>query len=76
MLPESGGAVSEKKHQPGGTEVPPDDTWRADMGHPTVYPTGVTIFNPEKAWNGYTILPAPDKGALLIGMTGHEIRLG
>lgn len=45
------------------------------MGHPTVYPTGVTIFNPEKAWNGYTILPAPDKGALLIGMNGHEIRL-
>ena len=45
------------------------------MGHPTVYPTGVTVFNPEKAWNGYTILPAPDKGALLIGMNGHEIRL-
>ena len=45
------------------------------MGHPTIYPTGVTVFNPEKAWNGYTILPAPDKGALLIGMNGHEIRL-
>ena len=45
------------------------------MGHPTVYPTGVTLYNPDKAFSGYTILPAPDLGALLIGMNGHEIRL-
>ena len=44
------------------------------MGHPTIYPTGVTLYNPEKAWNGYTIFPCPDRGALLIGMNGHEIR--
>ena len=35
------------------------------MGHPTIYPTGVTLYNPEKAWNGYTIFPCPDRGALL-----------
>ena len=45
------------------------------MGHPTVYPTGVTLYNPDKAWNGYTILHAADTGALLIGMNGHELRL-
>ncbi len=22
---------------------------------PTVYPTGTTIYNPEKCWNGYTL---------------------
>lgn len=45
------------------------------MGHPTIYPTGVTLYNPDKAWNGYTIMPTPDTGALLIGMNGHEIRM-
>ena len=25
------------------------------MGHPTIYPTGVTVYNPEKCWNGFTI---------------------
>ena len=27
------------------------------MGHPTIYPTGATIYNPEKAWSGYTLFP-------------------
>ena len=45
------------------------------MGHPTIYPTGVTVYDPDKAWNGFTILPAPDNGALLINMNGAEIRL-
>ena len=25
------------------------------MGHPTIYPTGVTVYNPEKCWNGFTL---------------------
>ena len=45
------------------------------MGHPTIYPTGVTLYNPDKAWNGFTIIQAPDNGALLLGMNGHEIRM-
>ncbi|WP_300552117.1 aryl-sulfate sulfotransferase, partial [Desulfovibrio sp.] len=45
------------------------------MGHPTIYPTGVTVYNPEKAWSGFTIIQAPDNGALLLGMNGHEIRM-
>ncbi|AFS77791.1 arylsulfotransferase domain-containing protein [Gottschalkia acidurici 9a] len=45
------------------------------MGFPTVYPTGVTIYNPEKSWSGYTIFQAAGEGALLIDMTGKEINL-
>src|SRR5262249_40574812 len=45
------------------------------MGHPTVYPTGVTVYDPGKAWNGYTIFPAADLGALLIDMNGSEVQL-
>ena len=45
------------------------------MGHPTIYPTGVTLFDPTKAWNGYTIFPAADLGALLIDMNGKEVQL-
>jgi len=45
------------------------------MGHPTIYPTGVTVYDPAKAWGGYTIFPAADLGALLIDMNGKEIQL-
>ena len=45
------------------------------MGHPTVYPTGVTMYDPGKAWNGYTISPAAELGALLIDMNGGEVQL-
>ena len=45
------------------------------MGHPTIYPTGVTVYDPAKAWNGYTIFPAADLGALLIDMNGREVQL-
>ena len=27
------------------------------MGTPSVYPMGTTIYNPEKAWSGYTLMP-------------------
>jgi len=36
------------------------------MGHPTIYPTGATVYHPKKAWSGYTIYQAADLGALLI----------
>jgi hypothetical protein len=42
------------------------------MGHPTIYPTGVTVYNKDLAWNGYTIFPSPE-GALLIDMNGREV---
>lgn len=45
------------------------------MGHPTIYPTGVTVYNPDKAWSGYTIFQAAELGALLIDMNGREVHL-
>jgi len=45
------------------------------MGHPTIYPTGTTVYLPDKAWNGYTIYQAAELGALLIDMNGREVHL-
>lgn len=45
------------------------------MGLPTIHPTGTTIYNPEKASNGYTIFQAHQLGALLIDMNGKEVKL-
>ena len=44
------------------------------MGYPSVYPTGVTVYDPEQAWSGYTIFQAPGVGALLIDMSGREVQ--
>ena len=44
------------------------------MGHPSVYPTGVTIYKPEKCWNGYNLVQTTRSGALLFDMNGNEIR--
>jgi Arylsulfotransferase (ASST) len=45
------------------------------MGYPSVYPTGVTLYDPDKSWSGYTIFQAAGVGALLIDMTGREVQL-
>lgn len=45
------------------------------MSYPTIYPTGVTLYKPEKAWNGYTIFQAREVGAMLIDMNGNEVKL-
>jgi hypothetical protein len=45
------------------------------MGYPTVYPTGVTVYYPEKTWSGYTLFQAAGVGALLIDMNGREVQL-
>jgi hypothetical protein len=45
------------------------------MTYPSIYPTGTTIYNPEKCWNGYTIFQAKEVGALLIDMNGGEVQL-
>ncbi len=44
------------------------------MGHPTIYPTGVTLYKKNKAYGGYTVYPSA-KGALLIDMNGNEVQL-
>lgn len=45
------------------------------MPYPTVYPTGTTIYKPEKCFNGFTIFPANGLGAMLIDMNGREVNL-
>ena len=39
----------------------------------TIFPTGTTIYQPEKCWNGYTIFQARDFGAVLIDMNGNTV---
>lgn len=45
------------------------------MGHPTIYPTGVTVYDPERAYGGYTLFQAAGRGALLIDMNGRDVQL-
>lgn len=45
------------------------------MSYPSVYPTGTTIYKPEKCFSGYTIFQAKEVGALLIDMSGAEVQL-
>ena len=45
------------------------------MTYPSIYPTGTTIFNPDKCWSGYTLFQAREMGALLIDMNGAEVQL-
>ena len=45
------------------------------MGHATVYPTGVTIYKPEKCFNGFTLFQASGFGAVLINMNGEAVHV-
>lgn len=45
------------------------------MGHPTIHPTGATLYDPDRAWSGYTLFQAAGRGALLIDMDGREVQL-
>ncbi|GHD62278.1 aryl-sulfate sulfotransferase [Jeongeupia chitinilytica] len=45
------------------------------MGFPSVYPTGVTVYNPAKAAPGYTLLHAPDVGVVLLDLNGREVQV-
>ena len=44
------------------------------MGKPDIYPTGVTMYQPEKAWNGYTVFPS-ELGATVIDMNGQVVKI-
>jgi hypothetical protein len=41
---------------------------------PTVFPTGTTIYDPDRAWNGYTLHDTPNDGTVLIDMNGHTVK--
>ena len=41
----------------------------------SVYPTGTTIYDPAKAWNGYTVLsPLNTQAAIVIDMNGNVVK--
>ncbi len=47
----------------------------AAISFPSVYPTGTTIYQPDKTWSGYTLYNAPGgAGAILIDMNGTQLR--
>src|SRR6185295_5220268 len=42
---------------------------------PSVFPTGTTIYDPAKAWNGYTVLsPLGGQAAIVIDMNGNVVK--
>ena len=41
---------------------------------PSVFPTGVTRYEPARAWNGYTVFSGQDGKTHLIDMNGNEVR--
>ncbi len=45
------------------------------MTYPSVYPTGTTLYDPERCWNGFTVFQAKEAGALVVDMNGAEIQL-
>jgi hypothetical protein len=45
------------------------------MAYPSVYPTGTTIYYPEECFNGYTVFPVKDEGAVLVDMNGNVVNL-
>ncbi len=45
------------------------------MSYPRVYPSGTTIYNAKKCWNGYTVYAAMEEGIVLIDMNGKEVRM-
>jgi len=41
----------------------------------SVYPTGTTIYDPDRAWNGYTVLsPLGTQAVLIIDMNGNVVK--
>ncbi len=45
------------------------------MSAPNVYPTGTTIYNPDKCCNGFTVYPAKQTGISVVDMNGNVVRL-
>jgi hypothetical protein len=45
------------------------------LAAPSVYPTGTTIYDPSRAWNGYTVLsPLGTQAAVVIDMNGNIVK--
>jgi hypothetical protein len=45
----------------------------AVLAGPSVYPTGTTLYDPQKAWSGYVVFSAPDHKTRVIDMNGNVV---
>lgn len=45
----------------------------ASLAGPSVFPTGVTRYDPQRAWKGYVLFSGQDKKTHLIDMNGTEV---
>jgi len=43
------------------------------MGKPNIYPTGTTIYDPSKCFNGFTLMPVVNVGVVLVDMNGNVV---
>src|ERR1700722_2083321 len=43
------------------------------LAYPTVFPTGTTVYKPDKAYNTYVLFGAPNGKTHLIDMNGNEV---
>lgn len=46
---------------------------RPALAQPSVYPTGVTVYNPKLAYNCYVLFDAPDNKTHLVDMDGNAV---
>src|SRR5215470_9279847 len=45
------------------------------LAAPSVFPTGTTLYRPDRAWNGYTVLsPLGTQAAIVIDMNGNVVK--
>lgn len=44
------------------------------MGLYSVFPMGTTIYDPEKAWSGYTLMQIQGIGAVVVDMNGNVVK--
>ena len=45
------------------------------LTYPSVFPTGTTVFHPDKTWSGYTVFDTPGEGGTaLIDMNGNLLK--
>lgn len=45
------------------------------MGRPTVFPTGATVYDPDKCQNGYTVFGSQTRGTIVLDMNGKIVHL-
>lgn len=45
------------------------------MTYPSIYPTGTTVYDSSKCYNGDTVFQAKEHGSLVIDMNGGEVKL-